>query len=159
MLIPGSFAFLVAQESVQDVSVARPGFLEHLAGNPSCCVAKGQCDNDDVIQWTDHRHELWDQINWRENPQTSEHDGELRPSRNTWIFAKPPNRRRTRGQETGEVLEQAGRKSARQYGQQRPTSEQEHDAHNGESYPHHQITIASDEHPPSACPVTETRNA
>lgn len=59
-LAPGGL--VGAEQPVECGGVGGPCLGEYVAGDLSCCVAKCEGDDDDVVEWADHGQELWDQV-------------------------------------------------------------------------------------------------
>lgn len=67
-------------EAGEDPSFGGPGLDERRRWDTSGRVAQRESDDDDVIERTDHRQELGDQVDRRQHPHGGDRNGELHSS-------------------------------------------------------------------------------
>lgn len=64
-------------QPLEEARLAWPCLDEHVVRDLACCVAESERDDHYVVQRTDHRKELGDEVDRRQNPQGREPDGDL----------------------------------------------------------------------------------
>ena len=79
---------------------------------PTSGVAQCESYDVDVVEWSDDRDELGDEIDRREHPQQGEPDDKLRASRNSWIPSEDPSGGRACRENDGEVAGRSGREGS-----------------------------------------------
>ena len=110
----GWLVALLAEESVDEYGVARPGAEDDGAGDLSAGVAQGEGDDDDVVERADHGQELRNEIDRRDDPNGGDCDGDLRPAGYPGIAPECAQHGGAAGKERGEVLGDAVRQPSRE---------------------------------------------
>ena len=95
----------VAEKPVEDMGLARPGFLQGSSGDAPGGIPQGQRHHHHVVERADDREELGDEVDGREHPQTSEGHDQLGSPWDPRVTAETSDGDRTGRQESGKVLQ------------------------------------------------------
>lgn len=109
-----------AEESLEELPVARPGFEQDLPRDLPGGVPKREGNDDDVVERADHGHELGNEVDGREHPEPGESDRQFGSAGNPRISPKAPHGGDAGGQEASEVPENPLGQSRRQQHEGRP---------------------------------------
>lgn len=96
-----------SEESFDGGRVRRPSVEQYRPGDLFGGVSECEGNDDDVVERSDDGEELGDEVDGREDPETSDADGHLGSSWYPWVLAEHADGGDARGQESCQFLEGA----------------------------------------------------
>lgn len=126
-----------SKEALEQPRLGRPCLEEDLSRNLSGGVAEGKDDHDHVVERSDDRQELGNEVDRRQDPQPGEANDHLGPSRDPGVPTQSPGHNHTGRKERSHVLEDPRRQAMSQEDEKRPRRHQRRHGHQRD--PRHRV--------------------